>query len=125
MREMDMDIAELGCLRATVLYNPDAKGLSCPQLIEQLREKVYVTLEEYCRRNHPEETGRFAKLLLRLPALRSIGLKCADPLFVYRLLGDAPIETFLMDLLDSRLQQGSSGGSGQSGPYQKSSFADT
>lgn len=105
MREMAMDSVELGCLRATVLFNPDAKGVSCPQHVELLREKVYASLEEYCRRVHPDETGRFAKLLLRLPALRSIGLKCANPLFVTRLLGDTPVESFLLDLLDGRPQQ--------------------
>ena len=46
----------------------DAKGVSCSAEIEQLREKVYGTLEEYCRTAYPEEPGRFAKLLLRLPA---------------------------------------------------------
>ena len=30
--------------------------------------------------------NRFAKLLLRLPALRSIGLKCVEHLFFYKLI---------------------------------------
>jgi len=51
----------------------DAKNVSCSTEIEQLREKVYGTLEEYSRTKYPDEPGRFAKLLLRLPALRSIG----------------------------------------------------
>jgi len=53
--------------------------------VETLREKVYVTLEEYCRRTYPDDPGRFAKLLLRLPALRSIGLKCPNYLFLSQL----------------------------------------
>jgi hypothetical protein len=32
--------------------------------------------------------SRFAKLLLRLPALRSIGLKCVEHLFFYKLIKD-------------------------------------
>lgn len=101
MREMKMDKAELGCLRAIVLFNPDAKGLSCPQEVEQLREKVYASLEEYCRLTYADEPGRFAKLLLRLPALRSIGLKCLEHLFFFKLIGDTPIDTFLLEMLEN------------------------
>ncbi|KAL4219293.1 hypothetical protein ACF0H5_021873 [Mactra antiquata] len=101
MREMKMDKSELGCLRAIVLFNPDAKGLTSVQEVEQLREKVYASLEEYCKNRYPDEPGRFAKLLLRLPALRSIGLKCLEHLFFFKLIGDTPIDTFLMEMLET------------------------
>ncbi|XP_059151445.1 retinoic acid receptor RXR isoform X3 [Physella acuta] len=101
MREMKMDKTELGCLRAVVLFNPDAKGLTAVQEVEQLREKVYASLEEYTKTRYPEEPGRFAKLLLRLPALRSIGLKCLEHLFFFKLIGDQPIDTFLMEMLEN------------------------
>lgn len=101
MREMKMDKSELGCLRAIVLFNPDAKGLVSTQEVESLREKVYATLEEYCKCQYPEETGRFAKLLLRLPALRSIGLKCLEHLFFFKLIGNTPIDTFLLEMLEN------------------------
>ncbi|XP_072015188.1 retinoic acid receptor RXR-alpha-B-like isoform X2 [Amphiura filiformis] len=100
MREMKMDKTELGCLRAIVLFNPDAKNLTSVQKVEELREKVYASLEEYCRAI-PGEPGRFAKLLLRLPALRSIGLKCLEHLFFFKLIGDTPIDTFLMEMLEA------------------------
>ncbi len=47
---------------------------------------MYATLEEYTRLNNENEPSRFAKLLLRLPALRSIGLKCVEHLFFYKLI---------------------------------------
>ncbi|XP_052787900.1 retinoic acid receptor RXR-like isoform X2 [Mya arenaria] len=101
MREMKMDKTELGCLRSIVLFNPDAKGLTSVQEVEQLREKVYASLEEYCKNRYVDEPGRFAKLLLRLPALRSIGLKCLEHLFFFKLIGDTPIDTFLMEMLET------------------------
>lgn len=101
MREMKMDKTELGCLRTIILFNPGVRGLKSQQEVEILREKVYAALEEYTRTTHPDEPGRFAKLLLRLPSLRSIGLKCLEHLFFYRLIGDAPIDTFLMEMLES------------------------
>ncbi|KYO32877.1 hypothetical protein Y1Q_0004994 [Alligator mississippiensis] len=94
MRDMRMDKTELGCLRAIILFNPDAKGLSNPGEVELLREKVYASLESYCKQ-------KFAKLLLRLPALRSIGLKCLEHLFFFKLIGDTPIDTFLMEMLEA------------------------
>ena len=79
----------------------DAKGLTTVQEVEQLREKVYASLEEYCKSRYADEPGRFAKLLLRLPALRSIGLKCLEHLFFFKLIGDTPIDTFLMEMLET------------------------
>ncbi|KAL0273493.1 UNVERIFIED_CONTAM: hypothetical protein PYX00_006140 [Menopon gallinae] len=101
MRDMNMDRTELGCLRSIILFNPEVRGLKSGQEVELLREKVYAALEEYTRVTRPDEPGRFAKLLLRLPALRSIGLKCLEHLFFFRLIGDVPIDTFLMDMLGS------------------------
>lgn len=66
----------------------EAKGLKAVSQTETLREKLYSVLEEYCKQNYPDQPGRFAKLLLRLPALRSIGLKCLEHLFCNILIGD-------------------------------------
>ena len=63
----------MGCLRAIILFNPDAKGVTQRALVDSQREKVYASLEEYVKLQYPDEMGRFARLLLRLPALRSIG----------------------------------------------------
>ncbi|XP_069793717.1 retinoic acid receptor RXR-alpha-B-like isoform X2 [Narcine bancroftii] len=101
MKDMQMDKTELGCLRAIVLFNPDARGLSNPGEVESLREKVYASLEAYTKHKYPDQPGRFAKLLLRLPALRSIGLKCLEHLFFFKLIGDTPIDTFLMEMLEA------------------------
>lgn len=84
-----------------VIFLSGSKGLKSITEVEILRDKVYIALEEYCRIAHPEEPGRFAKLLLRLPSLRSIGLKCLEHLFFYKLIGDSPIDTFLMEVLES------------------------
>ena len=45
----DMDKTELGCLRAIVLFNPDAKGLLDVNRVEQLRDMVFDNLEKYTR----------------------------------------------------------------------------
>jgi len=120
LRDLKVDKAELGCMKAIILFNPgkpdsgiyfgkdleiwfdipDARGLSQASIdtVEAIRDKVYATLEEYTRSTFPNEPGRFAKLLLRLPALRSIGLRVEDHLFFYRLI-DTPIDKYLRDRL--------------------------
>uniref|UniRef100_A0A1B0CMQ0 Nuclear receptor subfamily 2 group B member 4 n=2 Tax=Lutzomyia longipalpis TaxID=7200 RepID=A0A1B0CMQ0_LUTLO len=103
MKRLNMDRAELGCLKAIILFNPDIRGLKCRQDVDVLREKVYACLDEHCRTEHPGDDGRFAQLLLRLPALRSISLKCLDHLFFFRLIGDKQLETFVNEMLDTPL----------------------
>ena len=77
------------------------RNLKSSQDVEVLREKVYAALEEYTRTTYPDEPGRFAKLLLRLPSLRSISLKCLEYLFFFRLIGNVPIDEFLMEMLEA------------------------
>jgi len=38
----------------------DSKGLSNPAEVEALREKVYASLEAYCKHKYPEQPGRWA-----------------------------------------------------------------
>ncbi|XP_025160598.1 retinoic acid receptor RXR-alpha-B isoform X2 [Harpegnathos saltator] len=102
MREMEMDRTELGCLRSIILFNPDVRGLKSVQEVNLLREKIYAALEEYTRMSRPNDPGRFAKLLLRLPSIRSIGLKCLEHLFFFKVIGDSPIDDFLMEMLESQ-----------------------
>ena len=51
----------------------EVKDLTSVAEVQALRESVYATLEEHVKRVYHGDGGRFAKLLLRLPALRSIG----------------------------------------------------
>jgi len=80
----------------------DIQDLSCSDDIDSLRDEVYRLLDDYCRQTHPDDPDRLAKIMLRLPSLRSIGLKCTTPLFASRLTGDTPVETFITELLDSQ-----------------------
>ncbi|CAD7088564.1 unnamed protein product [Hermetia illucens] len=103
MKRLNLDRAELTCLRGIILFNPDIRGLKCRQEVDICREKIYACLDEHCRSEHPGDDGRFAQLLLRLPALRSISLKCLDHLFYFRLIGDKQLDTFLEEALDTPL----------------------
>lgn len=78
----------------------DIRALQCKQDVDMCREKVYACLDEHCRTKHTGDDGRFAQLLLRLPALRSISLKCVDHLCFFRILSDKQLDSFVMEMLD-------------------------
>lgn len=101
MKRLNIDRSELACLKAIILFNPDIRGLKCRSDVEVCREKIYACLDEHCRTDHAGDDSRFAQLLLRLPALRSISLKCLDHLFFFRIMGDKPLEQLITEQLDA------------------------
>ena len=82
-------------------YILDTPGISNPQLIENLQEKAQAALEEYLRQQHPSQSSRFGKLLLRLPALRLIRPAVIEGLFFSRMIGNYSIENLLSGMLMS------------------------
>ncbi|XP_009469694.1 PREDICTED: nuclear receptor subfamily 2 group F member 5-like [Nipponia nippon] len=74
-------------------------GLSDPGQVAGLQEKSQCALEEHVRRQHPSQPSRFGRLLLRLPALRSVSAPGIQQLFFSRLVGKTPIETLIRDML--------------------------
>lgn len=79
LQDMRVDQREIDLLKIIILFNPEAQGLKTSRPIEDKRNKAFTELEKYCNEYyHETQQNRFGKLLLRLPALRSIGLKCND-----------------------------------------------
>ncbi|XP_061220399.1 nuclear receptor subfamily 2 group F member 1-A-like [Neopsephotus bourkii] len=99
LRVLQADAAEFACLKAVALFSPDAAGLSQPGRVAGLQEQAQVALQEHVRQQHPAQPGRFGRLLLRLPALRSVPAPGIQRLFFSRLVGETPIETLIRDML--------------------------
>nr|ARD05166.1 ultraspiracle protein 1 [Antheraea pernyi] len=99
MRTLRIDQAEYVALKAIVLLNPDVKGIKNKPEVEVLREKMFSCLDEYCRRSRGAEEGRFASLLLRLPALRSISLKSYEHLYTFHLVAENSITGYIREAL--------------------------
>jgi len=100
LQEMQLDRAEWGCLRAVMLFSPDAKGLKDVEQVETFRGMYSATLEDYMKRAKPDQPDRFTKVILRVPALKSIGLQALEHLYFFKLIGDVPMDTFLLDMLE-------------------------
>lgn len=54
-----------------VFVSTDSKGLSNPSEVEALREKVYASLEAYCKQKYPEQPGRYGHKHWSYTELRS------------------------------------------------------
>ncbi|XP_065059638.1 nuclear receptor subfamily 2 group F member 1-A-like isoform X1 [Rhopilema esculentum] len=99
LKNMHVDPAEYACLKAIVLFTPDAPGLSDPAYIESLQEKSQCALEDYVRSQYPTQPSRLGKILLRLPSIRTVNQSVIEQVFFVRLVGKTPIETLIRDML--------------------------
>ncbi|UJR26129.1 hypothetical protein I4U23_007474 [Adineta vaga] len=98
-KSMHLDHAEYSCLKAIILFTPDAPGLSDPGHIDNLQEKSVLALEEYIKSQYPSHMNRFGKLLLRLPSLKLVSSHVIKEIFFVRLVGKTPIESLIRDML--------------------------
>ncbi|XP_014361969.2 hepatocyte nuclear factor 4-gamma isoform X2 [Papilio machaon] len=99
LREIDIDDTEFACLKAIVFFDPNAKGLSQPQKIKQLRYQVQINLEDYISDRQYEGRGRFGELLLCLPPLQSITWQMIEQIQFAKLFGVAHVDSLLQEML--------------------------
>jgi hypothetical protein len=99
---MHVDKVELACLKGILLFNPDAHGLSpgTRKRVEIFQEQILSALETRCKSMYPVTPLRFAKLLLRLPALRAASLESTQHMEVQRTLGNTKMDNIFAELLD-------------------------
>ncbi|VDK45158.1 unnamed protein product [Anisakis simplex] len=102
LKSLHMDSAEVSCLKAVILFSADCCGLNDVMRVESIQERVQSALEEYCRTQRQQQIGRFGRLLLRLPSLRTISATVIEQLFFVKLVGETPIEFLLRDMLGSQ-----------------------
>ncbi|KAL4624363.1 hepatocyte nuclear factor 4-alpha-like [Arapaima gigas] len=98
-QELQIDDHEYACLKAIVFFDPDAKGLSNPGKMKQLRYQLQTGLEDYINDRQYDSRGRFGELLLLLPALQSITWQMIEQLQVVKLFGLAKIDSLLQEML--------------------------
>ncbi|KAM6452792.1 nuclear receptor subfamily 1 group D member 1 [Liasis olivaceus] len=76
---------ELGLFTAVVLISADRSGIENPASVEQLQETLIRALRALILKNHPQETSRFTKLLLKLPDLRTLNNMHSEKLLSFRI----------------------------------------
>ncbi|KAJ1161069.1 hypothetical protein NDU88_001557 [Pleurodeles waltl] len=99
---LQVDRAEMVCLRFLVLFSSDAKNLSGLPFLEQVQEQVNRSLMEYTT-CHKHQADKFGQLLLRLPEIRAISMQAEDYLYQKHLSGDLPCNNLLNEMLHAKL----------------------
>lgn len=77
----------------------DAKGLSNPAKIRNMRFQVQVSLEDYINDRQYDSRGRFGELLLLLPTLQSITWQMIEQIQFVKLFGVIKIDSLLQEML--------------------------
>ncbi|XP_071819636.1 nuclear receptor subfamily 0 group B member 2-like isoform X2 [Apostichopus japonicus] len=96
---MMLDDKEFAYLKATIFFSSDVPGLVNPGMVESHQSQAQLRLGEYETAMYPTDPLRFAHILLSLPPLRNIRSKVITQLFFQDLIGDAPMEELLKQML--------------------------
>lgn len=85
------------------LHIAETSGLSDKLAVAELQGSFLAALKEHMEATYPDQTGRFAKLLLRLPALRDVCTKGYQYFLLVRakLEGEVPMSTLLQEMFES------------------------
>ncbi|XP_053322320.1 hepatocyte nuclear factor 4-gamma isoform X2 [Spea bombifrons] len=98
-QDIQIDDNEYACLKAIVFFDPDAKGLSNPMKIKNMRYQVQISLEDYINDRQYDSRGRFGELLLLLPTLQSITWQMIEQVQFVKLFGMVKIDNLLQEML--------------------------
>ncbi|XP_030397176.1 nuclear receptor subfamily 1 group D member 1 isoform X1 [Gopherus evgoodei] len=82
---LELTEEELGLFTAVVLVSADRSGMENTASVEQLQETLIRALRALILKNHPTETSRFTKLLLKLPDLRTLNNMHSEKLLSFRI----------------------------------------
>lgn len=102
MRFLEMDDAEFVALKACILFNPVAKGLSSPSVMKVLdtRRKIFAGLESYIRKKKPNDTTRIGDLtFFILSPLNSLASSISEDILVTKLSGVARLDVLMEELI--------------------------
>lgn len=77
----------------------DAIGLSDKSKVITIQTKFLDTLRRYVCNKYSSDKGRFGKLLLRLPTLRTLSAKAAERFLSLTLEGVLPLNDLVQEMM--------------------------
>ncbi|KAF1596185.1 Nuclear receptor subfamily 0 group B member 2, partial [Eudyptes moseleyi] len=96
---LDLSPKEYAYLKGAVLFNPDIPGLRASLYIESLQREAQRALQEVLQPLHPEDQGRYARILLIASTLKSIPPALITDLFFRPVIGNADIVELIAEML--------------------------
>nr|XP_055067604.1 nuclear receptor subfamily 0 group B member 2a [Misgurnus anguillicaudatus] len=101
-RGLDLSPKEYAYLKGIIIFNPDVPGLKASLFVEGLQYEAQQALKEVLVPLHPEDTGRFARVLLAASTLKLIPPGLITELFFRPVIGQADLLDLLIDMLFTR-----------------------
>ena len=71
------------------------------KLVEELQETAQCELKEFVNMTYPRNKSRFAKILLRLPAIKTVSSKKIEEIFFSPLIGEVKIDHIMPSILNN------------------------
>lgn len=99
---LDLSPKEYAYLKGTVIFNPDVPGLKASLFIEGLQYEAQHALKEVLVPLHPDDRGRFARILLTASTLKTITPSLITELFFRPVIGQADLLDLLIDMVFTR-----------------------
>ncbi|VDN03434.1 unnamed protein product [Thelazia callipaeda] len=102
MRFLKIDDVEFAALKACVLFNPVAKGLSSSCVMDVLatRRRIFAALEHYVSTKIPTDTNRIGDLtFFVLSPLQALANAVCEDVLVFKLSGLAHIDQLMEELI--------------------------
>ncbi|XP_014673122.1 PREDICTED: orphan steroid hormone receptor 2-like [Priapulus caudatus] len=98
MSRLQVSDTEYAYLKSIVLFSTDTPGVTNARQVERFQQKAYSELRELVAASS-DDLDRLSKLLLRLPALRSLSANVTEELFFAGLIGNVQIESVIPYIL--------------------------
>ncbi|KAG2467644.1 NR2E1 protein, partial [Polypterus senegalus] len=108
-RQLRLDATEFACLKCIVTFKAvpcthsgsELRSFRNAAAIASLQDEAQLTLNSYIHTRYPTQPCRFGKLLLLLPALRSVSPSTIEEVFFKKTIGNVPITRLLSDMYKS------------------------
>ncbi|XP_028402025.1 nuclear receptor subfamily 2 group C member 1-A-like isoform X2 [Dendronephthya gigantea] len=101
LERQELTATEFALLKLICLFNPDVSGLDGVHDVERMQEIAQSELQEFVRVGHPTNQRRFARILLRLPAIKTISSMKVEEMFFSPLIGEVRIDHILPTILNN------------------------
>ncbi|CAB4059549.1 NR2A4 [Lepeophtheirus salmonis] len=97
-KRINIDDAELACLKAIVFFDPHVRGLHDVEQIKKLRSQIHTNLEDYINDRLYESRGRFGEILLSIQSLQAITWQMIEQISFAKNFG-VGVDSLLQEML--------------------------
>ncbi|XP_014672587.1 PREDICTED: nuclear hormone receptor E75-like [Priapulus caudatus] len=85
LNSLHLTNSEIGLFCAIVLIAPDRPGIRNTELVEKLQDKVIQGLQATMKHNHPDGPSLFARLIMKVPDLRTLNTLHSEKLLALKM----------------------------------------